>query len=94
MVRTGRSCLVTEEKTLQAQWREPVVLSVQATQRHSIESAREAMDSMMHWPWRHTKAYRKAVRTCLFALVGERTPEKARKAFVAAAKEAQYLVQG
>lgn len=79
---------------MQAEWGEPVVLAVKTAEQQSIESARDAMDSMLHWPWRRTKAYRKAVRTCLFALVGERTPEKAREAFVAAAKEARYLVQG
>jgi hypothetical protein len=78
---------------VQAEWQHPVVLKLDPADNQSIVSAREAVDSLMRWPWRHSKSYRKAVRLCLFALVGEQTPQKARAAFVNAAKEADYLIQ-
>jgi len=76
---------------MDAFWKEPVVLSMPSEDVKVVASARDAMDSMMYWPHRREKSYRKAVRACLFALVGEKTPDKARKAFVNAAKDVDYL---
>ncbi|MGX5845013.1 DUF982 domain-containing protein [Mesorhizobium sp. ArgA1] len=59
--------------------------------RHECSSVEDAADQLLQWT-RHGPKWNKAVCVCLAAMAGELTPEDARIAFKAAAREEGLLV--
>lgn len=59
----------------------------------NVSTPREAVDCLLQWPYRDGKRYQKAMRHCLYALIGEKPTEKARSSFLKAAKEADIFVR-
>ena len=60
----------------------------------NVLNARQAAELLArHWPDAGTEKHRNAHHTCLEVLNGRKAPELAREAFVAAAREANILVE-
>jgi hypothetical protein len=59
-----------------------------------IGSPREAAECLTSWSWPDKSGvqFENAIGMCLKALAGERSPEEARSAFLAAARRAHVLV--
>jgi hypothetical protein len=57
---------------------------------HNISNVQAASEQLLTWTRRGPR-WRNAVQVCHDALAGKRTPDEARKAFEAAAKEAGML---
>lgn len=57
----------------------------------SVNNVAFAAESLLKWTKRGPK-WRKAVQTCMDALGGKKSPEDARKAFEAAARESGMLI--
>ena len=60
-----------------------------------ITNVRQAAEAMAEWPdkARQRRAYKVAVQACHAALSGTGTASKARRTFIAAAKEAEVFVR-
>ncbi|KQS69444.1 hypothetical protein ASG39_22340 [Rhizobium sp. Leaf371] len=60
----------------------------------TIASTEEAARVLlMDWPVRGTKAHQRAKEVMMFVLMGERPPEEARSAFLAAAADANVFIR-
>ncbi|UCI16989.1 DUF982 domain-containing protein [Mesorhizobium sp. B2-1-8] len=70
----------------------PVAVKGSADARYEVNNVQAAAENLLEWPNRGP-AWNEAVRVCLAALAGELTPDHARIAFEAAAKEQGLLLQ-
>jgi uncharacterized protein DUF982 len=59
---------------------------------YEVNNVRTAAEQLLLWERRGPK-WRKAVQTCMDAMEGKKSPEAARKAFEAAARESGMLVE-
>lgn len=70
----------------------PVRVQIDPTSEYVVASAWEAIECLQKfWPSEHGGAYRRAYQACLDAVDGWLPAHQARKAFVAAAREAGLL---
>jgi len=77
-------------------WAKPIsFLSPQTGDYRTIQSANEAIIVLQgaHWPVQSGKQLRDAKRICLDVMDGRRPPVEARRAFIAAAVEADVFVK-
>ncbi|WP_246676684.1 DUF982 domain-containing protein, partial [Mesorhizobium sp. B1-1-5] len=69
------------------------VKSVTAGSTQLLRSAREASDYLMNsWPGKRTPKHRAALQACHDALAGDKPAMNARRAVIAAAREADVVV--
>jgi hypothetical protein len=68
----------------------PGAISDESRLTHYVSNVQTASEQLLTWRERGPM-WRKAVKVCLDALAGKRTPDEARKAFEVAAKEAGML---
>ena len=69
----------------------PIRLKYELSHERVIRSAWEGLECLGDWPAGQGRQYRAAMRACRDALDGWTTAQKARKAFVDAAREASLL---
>lgn len=72
----------------------PVVVQTGRLDRFMVVAdTRMAADVLVRrWRWERTPRYQRAAKTCLEVMQGRKPPYLARRAFVAAAKEARILL--
>lgn len=70
-------------------WSKPVIVTLLNGRRRCVIGPLDARTCLQReWPFRQGAYYNLALRSCNAALKHEKTPEEARAAFVAAAREA------
>jgi len=76
-------------------WTSPVDLELHGQGKYrTITGTRHAAECLLTlWPSDHGAAYRMALAECLDALEGRATSQAARRAFIAAAREADIVVR-
>lgn len=73
---------------------QPVVVQTGRIDRtRVIADTRSAAEILVrHWRWAETPRYQRAAKACLDVMKGAKPPHIARRAFIAAAREARILV--
>ncbi|MET2825849.1 DUF982 domain-containing protein [Mesorhizobium shangrilense] len=72
----------------------PVRLKFGPARERVVRSAWEGLECLGDWPAHEGRRYRAAMRCCRDALDGWTPPEKAMKAMIDAAREAELLSHG
>jgi hypothetical protein len=72
-------------------WFSPPVSIRASYGRHNVSNVQAASEELMKWTVRGPR-WQQAVQSCIDAFEGRVTPNKARKAFLAAAQEARMLL--
>jgi hypothetical protein len=72
-----------------------VVKTTEPSRLRRVTSVSQAAEAMLDWPAtaRRGRAYKLAAKACHAALAGTSTASKARRTFIAAAKEASVFVR-
>lgn len=66
----------------------PVMITIGVAGQRAVSSVWEAVECLRSWPSKKGPYYRRALQACMDALDGAKPTEKARLAFVSAAREA------